>query len=153
VPQKDEDNGMEAHVEHEGSGVRSIIQRLVCCMPQFHGFNVMRRPFMEYGRRLRRWLCRYQRIKIMNEQQHGWRVMKYQFSSGAEYRTPIYRIRRKRTYRKYFRIRMSGRAVEKVFQFYRPFRGKAAFKMTAYHPQYGLVETYGDNAVSGIIWG
>jgi len=106
---------------------------------------------MEQGKRSRRGLCRYQRIKIMNEQNHAWRVMKYQFSSGAEYRIPIYRIRRERTYRKYFRMRMSGRAVEKVFQFHRPFRGKAAFRMSAYSPRYGLVETDGDNSVSGSV--
>lgn len=100
---------------------------------------------MEHGRLSRRGLCRYQRIKIMNEQRHGWLVMKYQFSSAAEYRIPIYRIRRERTYRKYFRMKLAGRATERVFQFHRPFRGKAAFRMSAFRPRYGLMKTNGDN--------
>ena len=86
----------------------------------------MRRPFMEHGKRLRKGLCRYQRIKIMNEQRHGWLVMKYQFSYGAEYRIPVYRIRRERTYRNYFRMKLAGKVTGSVFQFHRPFRGKAA---------------------------
>jgi len=108
----------------------------------------MRRPFIEQGKRSRRGLCRYQRIKIMNEQKHGWRVMKYQFSSGTEYRIPIYRVRRERTYREHFRMKLSGRAVEKIFQFHRPFRGKSAFRMSAYRPRYGLVEKASEDAAN-----
>jgi len=110
---------------------------------------VMRRPFMEHGRRSRKGLCRYQRIKIMNEQRHGWLVMKYQFSSGAEYRIPIYRIRRERTYRNYFRMKLAGRATESIFQFHRPFRGKSAFRMSAFHPRFGLMKRDVDEDISG----
>jgi len=102
--------------------------------------NVMRRPFMDQGERSRRAFCRYQRIRIMNEQRHAWRVMKYQFSSGTEYRIPVYRIRRKRPYRKYFRMKMAGRETEKIFQFHQPFRGKGAFRMSAYRPKNLLAE-------------
>jgi len=77
----------------------------------------------------------------MNEQRHAWLVMKYQFSTGVKYRIPIYRIRREREFRNFYRMKLAGRATEKVFQFHRPFRGKAAFKMSAYHPRYGLVES------------
>jgi len=103
---------------------------------------------MEHGRRSRRGLCRYQHIKIMNEQRHAWQVMKYQFSSGTEYRIPIYRIRRDRKNRKYFRMKLAGRETEKVFQFHRPFRGKRAFRMSAFRPRYGLVKTDVDDVDS-----
>jgi len=101
----------------------------------------MRRPFMENGKRSRRGACRYQRIKMMNEQRHAWLVMKYQFSTGVKYRIPVYRIRRERAFRNFYRMKLAGRETEKVFQFHRPFRGKAAFKMSAYRPRYGLVKT------------
>jgi len=102
---------------------------------------LMRRPFMEHGRRSREGFCRYQRIKIMNEQRHAWLVMKYQYSCEAEYRIPIYRIRRERTYRNYFSMKLAGRATEQAFQFHRPFRGKRSFRMSAFRPKYGLVKT------------
>jgi hypothetical protein len=101
----------------------------------------MRRSFFDQGKRSRRGICRYQRIKLMNEQKHAWLVMKYQFSCDGEYRVPIYRVRRERAYREYFRIRLSGRAVEEVFQFHKPFRSKSAFRMSAYRPKNVLVET------------
>jgi len=101
---------------------------------------VMRRPFMDQGARSRRGLCRYQRIRITNEQQHAWRVMKYHFSSGREYRIPIYRIRREWSYRNYFRMKLAGRSTEKEFQFHRVFRGKGAFRMSAFRPRFGLME-------------
>jgi len=107
-------------------------------------------PFMDQGKRSRQKLCRYQRIKFMSEQKHGWRVIKYQFSCDAKFRVPIYWVRRERTYRKYFRMRMSGRAVEKIFQFHRPFRGKSAFKMSAYRPRYGLMEKDAEVAGSDV---
>jgi len=106
----------------------------------------MRRPFMEQGKRARRGLCHYQRIKIMNEQKHAWRVMKYQFSSSAKFRIPIYRIRRERPNRNYFRMKLAGRATEKIFQFHRPFRGKRAFRISAFRPRYGLVKNASDDA-------
>jgi len=87
----------------------------------------------------------------MHEQRHAWLVIKYQFSCDPEYRIPVYRIRRERTFRNFFRKRTSGRAVEKVFQFHRPFRGKAAFKMSAYRPRYELVKTHGDDTDSGSV--
>jgi len=102
--------------------------------------DVMRRPFMDHGKRSRRGLCQYKRIKIINEQKHAWRVMKYQFSCEAEYRVPIYKVRRARTYHGSFRMKLSGRAVEEVFQFHRPWRGNASFRMSAYRPRYGLVD-------------
>jgi len=95
---------------------------------------------MDHGKRSKRGASRYERIRIINEQKHAWRVIKYQFSCEAKYRVPIYRVRRERTYRGYFRMKMSGRAVEEVFQFHRPWRGNASFKMSAYRPKYGLVE-------------
>jgi len=100
----------------------------------------MRRPFMDNGKRSGRGACRYQWIKMMNEQRHAWLVMKYQFSTGVKYRIPIYRIRRERGFCEYFSLRLSGRAVEKIFQFHRPFRGKASFKITSYRPRFGLVD-------------
>jgi len=100
---------------------------------------------MEQGKRSRKGLCRYQRIKIMNEQNHAWRMMKYQFSCDAECRVPIYRVRRERTYRGYFRMKLSGRRVEELLQFHRPFRGKSAFKMSAYRPKNVLVESTRDD--------
>jgi len=100
----------------------------------------MRRPFVVQGKPSKRSICRYQRIRIINEQKHAWRVMKYQFSCDAECRVPIYRVKRERAYRKYFRTRLSRRAVEEVFQFHRPFRGKNAFRMSAYRPKNILME-------------
>jgi len=100
----------------------------------------MRRPFMENGKRSRRGCCRYQWIKMMNEQRHAWLVMKYQFSTGVKYRIPIYRIRRERAFRKYFGMKLARRSTEKIFQFHRPFRGKRAFRMSAFHPRFGLVK-------------
>jgi len=39
---------------------------------------------MENGKRSRRGACRYQWIKMMNEQRHAWLVMKYQFYTGVK---------------------------------------------------------------------
>jgi len=78
---------------------------------------------------------------MMNEQRHAWLVMKYLFSTGVKYRIPIYRIRRERSNRKFFRMKLASRSVEESFQFHRPFRGKAAFRMSAYRPRFGLMKS------------
>jgi len=85
---------------------------------------------------------------MMNEQRHAWLVMKYQFSTAVKYRIPIYRIRRDRAFRNFYRMKLAGRETEKVFQLHRPFRGKAAFKMSAFHPRFGFVKTHEDDADS-----
>jgi len=95
---------------------------------------------MDHGKRSRRGICQYKRIRIINEQKHAWRVMKYQFSCEAEFRIPSYQVRKERTYCKYFRMRMSSRSVEEIFQFHRRFRGKSAFRISAYRPRFELVE-------------
>jgi len=100
----------------------------------------MRRPFMDHGKNSKRGLGRYRRIKVMNEGKHAWRVMKYQFSSDAEGRISVYRIRIQRGYRDYFRMKLSGRAVERLLQFHRPWRGNASFRMSAYRPKNILVD-------------
>jgi len=105
----------------------------------------MRRPFVDQGKCSRRGVCRYQRIKFKSEQKHAWLVMKYQFSCDVEYR-----VRRERIYREYFRMKLSSRAVEEVFQFHRPFRGKAAFKMSAYRPKNVLMETALEDVVTDV---
>jgi Holliday junction resolvase len=88
---------------------------------------------------------------MINEDRHAGRVMKYQFSCEAECRVPIYRVRRERAYREYFRMKMSGRSVERLFQFHRPFRGKSAFKISAYRPRFGLVEFSAEDMATGTV--
>jgi len=107
----------------------------------------MRRPFMEQGRRSTKGLCRYQRIKIFNEQKYLERVMKYIFPY-VEHRVPRYRWQRKRGVHQYFRRVLSGRAVEEVFQFHRPWRGNGSFSMSSFHPQYGLADSSSEETES-----
>jgi len=95
---------------------------------------------MDQGERSRRGLCRYQRIKVMNEQKHAWRVIKYQFSCDEEFRIPVHWVRRGRANLNFFSMKLAGRATEKLLQFHRPFRGKGAFRMSAYRPKNLLAE-------------
>jgi hypothetical protein len=77
----------------------------------------MRRPFFVRDKpSKRRGVCRRERIKTINEQKYLWRVMKYIFPC-PEYRIPRYRWSRKRAIHKHYRMTLSSRAVNRIFQF------------------------------------
>lgn len=91
----------------------------------------------------------YKKAKLWAEQLFLGRVERYIFPGGVEYRMPRYRWRRLGMIwvRKHFRLKLSGREVEKIFQFRRPFRGKAGFRVSAYHSKYGLVDDVSERLV------
>ena len=99
-------------------------------------------------REVHKGMSRYKKAKLWAEQLFLARVERYIFPGEVKYRMPRYRWKRLGSKRKYFSLKLSGREVEKIFQFRKPFRGKAGFRVSAYHPEYGLVD---DVSINGCV--
>jgi len=97
-------------------------------------------------------MSRYKKAKLWADQLFLGRAERYIFPGEVEHRMPRYRWRRLDMIRvrEHFRLKLSGREVEKIFQFKKPFRGKAGFRVSVYRPKYGLVDDVSENSVDMI---
>lgn len=103
-------------------------------------------------RSMRRGMSRYKKARLWAEQLFLERTERYIFPGGVGHRMPRYRWKRLDMIRsrKYFRLKISSREVEKAFQFRKPFRGKAGFRISTYHPKFGLIDDVNENSVEMI---